>query len=155
MTRGEAINLLETIVGFEDVFTAAEHLPSKDDINKLEVELAALRHRKASQIDPKTPLLDFYAGKIVGMEIKHRSHDSYALILADASTPGAYRIQRFDSRGFYGHSTFNSPDEALQGAVYEGFHIPAKGALDRLAGTSEWLAGMAATYRAQESWKAV
>lgn len=76
-----------------------------------------------------------------GVEHKHHERRSWAFVLPDASEPGKHRVQYFDHRGFYSHQPYDSMAQAAQAMVAEGYHMADPGALDRLAGTQEWLRG--------------
>ncbi len=63
------------------------------------------------------------------------------MVLGDPSVPGAARHQTFDAFGFASHHTFPTLEEALAGAVDDGFTDEDQGALERLSTTREWLIG--------------
>lgn len=78
-----------------------------------------------------------------GTELSTDDGKRHAILLPDASSPGKYRYQMFDERGFSAHSTHNTPEEAVADAASQGFHVHNPGILDKLAGTDEWAHGMA------------
>lgn len=88
-------------------------------------------------------LLEFLVGQLeVGLTLKHCRRDAWGIILPDASQPGRYRWQAFQSDGFTGHVTFDSMEECLGDLVDDGYGTPDPGALDRVADTVEWRRGM-------------
>lgn len=78
-----------------------------------------------------------------GTELSDKDGKRHAILLPDASSPGKYRYQMFDDRGFSAHSTHDSPEAAVADAASSGFHVHNPGVLDKLAGTDEWAHGMA------------
>lgn len=78
-----------------------------------------------------------------GTELSDKDGKRHAILLPDASSPGKYRYQMFDDRGFSAHSTHESPEAAVADAASSGFHVHNPGVLDKLAGTDEWGHGMA------------
>ena len=75
------------------------------------------------------------------LEFKHHRGDHHAVVLPDASEPGRWRVSHFDERGFNGHRTFDDRHEAVADMAKEGYHVPARGSLDRLASTETWAKG--------------
>lgn len=70
------------------------------------------------------------------------SLNQYAVVLRDASTPGAYRATFFDSKGFFGHSTRKTVDEILLELCQSGYHrVMPCNTLERLAETPEFILG--------------
>ncbi len=78
-----------------------------------------------------------------GTELSQADGKRHAILLPDASNPGKYRYQMFDDRGFSGHSTHDTPEEAVADAAKAGYHVHSPGILDKLAGAEEWSHGMA------------
>lgn len=79
-----------------------------------------------------------------GMTLSNSAGDQFVIFLADASSPGKFRYQCFDAKGFSSHSTHNSLEETLKDAFYSGYRILCDGnVLDRLACTVEWSRGTA------------
>lgn len=70
-----------------------------------------------------------------------RTADRHAVVIPDASEPGRWRFSQYDTRGFGGHRTFDSPHEAAGAAAAEGYTEPAPGSLDRMAATDAWAEG--------------
>lgn len=64
------------------------------------------------------------------------SGSRWVFLLPDMTEPGKWRMQRFDERGFSGHSIFNTQEELVSAAAAEGFFRHDPGALDRLQGTA-------------------
>jgi len=68
----------------------------------------------------------------------------YGIVLPDASHPGLFRCQHFDSRGFFGHSTLPSPDRVILELCEDGYkHIVHSNTLADMSQTQEWERGMA------------
>ena len=88
------------------------------------------------------------AGLRLGLELK--GTHAWCLLLQDASSPGQYRYQVFDERGFSGHSTHPNLEAALVAAFQEGFCEEGEGALLRLYGSDSWQHGMRAAGLIQE-----
>lgn len=89
-----------------------------------------------------------HGGDISGIEFKRVNDsgqypDKYAVVLADASQVGKFRIAYFDQHGFSSHHVEDTSERAQQVMVREGFVVEAAGALDQLASTKEWDLGMA------------
>ena len=47
-----------------------------------------------------------------GTELSNKDGRRHAILLPDASSPGKYRYQTFDSSGFSSHSTHDTPEQA-------------------------------------------
>lgn len=74
--------------------------------------------------------------------VKSTGRDAWQMILRDASSPGKWRVQSFDSRGFFGHMTFDSKEAAIESAAVSGFTLRDDGALDRLFDTAQFQRGL-------------
>jgi hypothetical protein len=81
-------------------------------------------------------------GQLLGLELEHPTLKSFALIMADASTPGMYRAQYFDRNGLKAHMTWESPEKVLENLIMEGYCVVARGALEALSRTRSWAIGM-------------
>lgn len=99
--------------------------------------------RNADLETTKARLLDVCGGNLIGLELKCASRDQWAIILPDASEPGCFRCQLFDSRGFFSHRTRDTVARVLEELVEEDFTVVDMGALRRLSITQEWRDGMA------------
>lgn len=79
-----------------------------------------------------------------GMTLSNSAGDQFVIFLEDASSPGKFRYQCFDAKGFYSHSTHNTLEEALRDAFNSSFRILCDdNVLDRLSCTVEWSRGVA------------
>lgn len=78
-----------------------------------------------------------------GTELRNTDGKRWTVLMPDATEQGKYRHQMFDERGFTGHSTHDTPEEAVADAAQRGYANHDAGALDRLAGSDEWSHGMA------------
>lgn len=78
-----------------------------------------------------------------GTELSDKEGRRHIVLLPDASNPGKYRYQTFDSQGFSSHSTHDTPEQAVADAAEQGYTVSNPGILDKLAGTDEWAHGMA------------
>jgi hypothetical protein len=76
--------------------------------------------------------------------VLQRSDSHYAILLPDASQPGKFRYQSFDSRGFFAHTTRDTMSQVILEAYKEGFRKVADDQLilDKLSVTDEWAQGM-------------
>ncbi|NCC29569.1 MAG: hypothetical protein EOM22_15875 [Gammaproteobacteria bacterium] len=99
--------------------------------------------RNAHLENTKARLLDVRGGNLIGLELKSASSEQWAIILPDASEPGRFRCQLFDSRGFYSHRTRDTVAKVLEELVEGDFTVVDMGALRRLSMTQEWRDGMA------------
>lgn len=77
-----------------------------------------------------------------GLTLKHSSLEQWVVLLPDASHPGKFRYQQFDTSGFIGHSVCNSLDEAALEAFRSGYAEVVDGEiLVRLSATQAWQYG--------------
>lgn len=106
----------------------------------------ALANQMAREIERKIisleSLLDLYTHHGLGLTLKHCRSELWGILAADASEPGRYRWTIFSKDGFQGHSTQDTPELCIGDMLDDGFTIPDMGALERLAGTTEWQRGM-------------
>lgn len=93
-------------------------------------ELRQLREERAK---PREDLRAQFHAAGDGFELAHGNGQTWAVLLPDASNQGKYRYQVFDAAGLHGHYTYNTPDEALDGAFDAGFRSPDPGAMENLA----------------------
>ena len=125
-------------------FWLDEAAASKDDYPYL-----ALCHNEAERIGIRKQAFERVVGLFhqhgIGLELAHKDHPSWAVILPDASSVGKYRYQAFSKDGFYAHVSRDTVVEILLEAVSDGFTEPDNGALERLAGTSQWRKGLRVT----------
>jgi len=96
----------------------------------------------AKELDAKQIKLDemfkLYDELGIGMIYKNSLHQ-YGFVLADASEEGAFRYQLFDKKGFYGHSTFTTAEEAILELCDNGFtELVDADTLDKFSATREW-----------------
>lgn len=80
-------------------------------------------------------------GNLTGLELSNLSGTQFALFLPDASEPGRYRFSCFDEHGFFGHSTFDTYEEALRAAWADGFKKESTQMLNKLCITEKWRKG--------------
>lgn len=129
---------------------------SKQDVAQA-IRKTALHGPKVKRQAAMKELLAANGGRYVGIEAREAREGSHrhALLLPDASHPGKFRYQSYDRRGFYSHSTHDTPEEALEEMVKNGVTIPAHGAIDEMAQTRTWQRGMraAADIQAHSSGK--
>jgi len=77
-----------------------------------------------------------------GFGLTLRSRNAYCVVLEDATEPGRCRYQMFNSSGFIGHLTRDTPEEVLLEAFRDGFRdIESSDVLGQLCGTAEWERG--------------
>ncbi|ABM97109.1 hypothetical protein [Methylibium petroleiphilum] len=98
-------------------------------MDSLDDLLAEFRRKRAERT---ASIGDVSNGAILTCESGQR----WVFLLPDMTEPGKWRMQRFDERGFSGHSIFNTQDELVSAAADDGFFRHDPGALDRLQGTS-------------------
>lgn len=77
--------------------------------------------------------------------VKSKHRDAWQMILADASTPGKWRIQTFDARGFTGHMVFKDKQEAVEYAATHDYVDRDDSALDRVFDTPAFQRGLFAS----------
>lgn len=92
--------------------------------NDFQAHLACIRAESAAR---KAALGDMSQGGI----LKQATSERWAFVLPDVSEPGKWRIQYFDTRGFSGHSVYNTADECVDSALASGFALRDDQALDR------------------------
>lgn len=105
-----------------------------------DLALAGAKRQLVTQVN-YNDIMRAYQGDPSGVEYANRD-GHYAFVLADASEPGRYRVQNFDDKGFSGHQTYNSLEEAVEQMVVDGYYREDRGALDRLSATAQWRRGM-------------
>jgi hypothetical protein len=110
-------------------------------------QFALIAERNMRANDLKTQLLKAHNGDLTGVELMSADNSQFAIFLPDASDPGRVRVQFFDHRGFFGHSTRDNFPEVLGEALSSGMKTVTKGQLERLAITPEFIAGNAAASR--------
>lgn len=98
----------------------------------------------------RSRILSKMKGDLTGLELSNLSGTQFALFLPDASEPGRVRFSCFDARGFFGHSTFDTYDEALQSAWNDGFKKECSNMLNLLCATDEWRKGSEFTAMIQQ-----
>ena len=87
-------------------------------------------------------LMGLCDGNPVGIECKSETRDAWAFVLPDVVGESPYRVQTFDLDGFFGHSCYNSLQEATEAMIGDGYRLPDPGALDRCAATLRWAIGV-------------
>lgn len=92
-------------------------------------------------------VMEMAKGDPVGLELmRNRTNGDpqWTFIVPEMSEPncGAFRLQYFDERGFFSHSTKKTVEEALEAAINQGFTEPDFGALDRISTQPVWHRGM-------------
>lgn len=98
----------------------------------------------------RSRILSKMKGDLTGLELSNLTGTQFALFLPDASEPGRVRFSCFDERGFFGHSTFDTYDEALQSAWKDGFKKECSNMLNSLCATEEWRNGSEFTAMIQQ-----
>ncbi|WP_047229972.1 hypothetical protein [Pseudomonas brassicacearum] len=78
----------------------------------------------------------------IGLTLKHRSREAWGVLVPDASEQGRFRWQAFQSDGFTGHCTHDTPELCIGDMLDDGYALLDMGALDRVSGTAEWKRGM-------------
>jgi len=109
-----------------------------DNINRIDarrIRVKALDKNKNSEIKNLSEELK------IGTTLINNDRDSWAIFLEDASSPGKYRYQVFDRRGFSYHSTHDTLEKALSDAYLSGYKTLDPNSLNRLAATEEWRLG--------------
>ena len=106
------------------------------------VKLDAFVEEAAKELDAKQIMLDemFRLFDELGMGMIYKnSINQYGFALADPSEEGAFRYQLFDAKGFFGHSTFTTAEEAILELCDNGFtELVAIDTLDKFSATREW-----------------
>lgn len=82
-------------------------------------------------------------GKPIGIEFRHRKFQQWAFIVEEMSDIdiGAFRVQMFDEKGFYNHSTFSALDDAIEKLAEDNFTEIDSGILDKISETYTWKSG--------------
>lgn len=96
----------------------------------------------AQELDAKQVMLDemfkLFDEQGIGMIYKN-SLKQYGFVLEDASDEGAFRYQLFDAKGFFGHSTFTTAEEAILELCDNGYtELVDADTLDKFSATREW-----------------
>ncbi len=96
----------------------------------------------AKELDAKQLILDemfkHFDENGIGAIYKN-SLNQFGFVLKDASEEGAYRYQLFDAKGFFGHSTFSSAEEALLELCDNGHTVlVSPDTLDKFSATRLW-----------------
>jgi len=95
-----------------------------------------------AKIKAERDLILFLIGDFADFKVlRSKRGDQWAMLLPDVSGGDNWRIQRFDARGFFGHSVFASKAVALDEAVREGFIYSDDNALTRLEKTKSFQIG--------------
>lgn len=81
----------------------------------------------------------------LGLTVRHAQHESWGMLLMDATEPGRFRWQEFKAYGFVSHHTYDTPAECLGDMVDSGYLIHDPDALVRLSSTVEWKRGVEVT----------
>ncbi|HWS26419.1 MAG TPA: LPD23 domain-containing protein [Xanthomonadales bacterium] len=78
-----------------------------------------------------------------GAIVRHRDYeDRWKIICRDASNPGHWRTQSFDLKGFSGHLSFATREQAIEDAASSGFTVRDDAALDRIQDTPAFQRGL-------------
>lgn len=130
--RSEA---LVPLVDRQMVVAAASEASDSDDLEEIlaEHERALARAREALG-DPAE-----------GQVLRKGEQERWALLLRDATEPGAWRLQYFDTNGFSGHATLAGREVAQSRAIEQGYVARDPGALDRVWGTASFQRGLFAS----------
>lgn len=89
-------------------------------------------------------------GDLIGMELSNESGSQYVVFLPDASEPGRVRYSCFDEHGFFAHSTFDTYQQALEGAWMAGFRHRVHNKLNTLCLSQNWHLGSKLTAAIQQ-----
>ena len=108
---------------------------------ELEALWAEVEAKKQAEAKTLEDLLELHP-EVLGLELQNEGGRRFVAILKEFDGSERARLLYFDQRGFSGHSTRESPLDALKEAVSEGFVLPAVGMLDTLAAGREWEIGM-------------
>ncbi|MBG6083035.1 hypothetical protein [Rubrivivax gelatinosus] len=100
----------------------SERLLRAGDLDGLLAQLEEEQHARVAAIG------DVSNGAI----LSNNSGTRWVFLLPDMTTPGKWRLQRFDANGFSGHMIFNSQEELVAEAAREDFITHDPTALDRL-----------------------
>lgn len=73
--------------------------------------------------------------------LRSPGRESWQMILPDMQEAGRWRAQAFDTRGFVGHSIFDTRNAAVVDAVQAGYTEQDPSALDRIQGTPSFERG--------------
>lgn len=146
--RDAVVTLAFEVLGGGGVADVFEHLAADASTWPRQAVLraifrASVSRRKLHLKQTKDRLLDVRGGNLIGLELKSVSREQWAIILRDASEPGRFRCQLFDSRGFFSHRTRDTVAKVLEELVEDDFTVVDMGALRRLSMTQEWRDGMA------------
>ena len=91
----------------------------------------------------KDRLVREYGEDFGGLELANEGRTQFAIFLNDAAEPGRVRYQIFDRQGFTRHRTFDTYEEALSDAIEDGFRALAKGALEAVMASPDFVRGNA------------
>lgn len=142
ITTAETIDQIETdlrgaVAGYHH--DAAERRNAGDDrMAGFYEHLADLAQRR---LDRAMPALVHVATAGIGCTLKSHQREQWATFLHDASSPGSFRYQLYDARGFFSHSTHSTLAAAVADAVDNGYTVPDDGAPDRIMATPEFERG--------------
>lgn len=144
MTPSKTIAAYEADMLEELAYWHEEVTASSDD-PQYQMLAASMR----DQLTFKRERFDALKGQLkLGLEL--RSSFAWCILLKDPSHVGCYRYQLFDERGFSGHVTRATLEQAFIGAFNEGFDVEDDGALLRSWGTEAWHHGMRVCELAQQ-----
>lgn len=93
-------------------------------------------------VERQSQLAVLRSSVVEGFTLRNAAGDSWAILLSDATNPGMFRYQTFRANGFYGHSTHETLESAVEDAFQCGYRFEDPGALDRLYQTETWRKGM-------------
>jgi hypothetical protein len=112
-----------------------------------------LRRHKQNSAQSKAihKALDQFHGQPEGALLKNHTsvNDLWAFVLADASSPGQYRVSFLAPNGFFSHDTYDTAMKAFEAAVKAGYKDISTRSLDDIASTPEWAKGMQYAYLLQ------
>lgn len=84
-------------------------------------------------------------GDPLGVEFKHAKSQEWAYITPEMSdlNDGDFRVQKFDEKGFFTHSTCKTIEDAVELLAKDNFIEKDSGRLDLVSDSYSWRRGMA------------
>ncbi len=109
---------------------------------------AQFRREELAEVSEQLAVLrsiqDATGGNVIGVELVRElfGNCDYVVVLEEPDGSGQGRLVRYDHRGPYGHDVHDSPQEALEQAIVQGYRERVIGAMDKLSATREWQNGV-------------
>ncbi len=130
----------------QDVFDSFSYF-YVDSSDTLLASMAKRAVRRLEGTRFKATLLENHQGNLDGVELSDTSKSRFAVFSEDASEPGRIRYTCFDERGFFGHTTRDTYEEALNEAWVDGYRAESYGVLANFAGTKAFADGIEHTHK--------